>query len=103
MIGSVLGGVVKNAGEETNSNSKLVETDDDATNPLRRALRLVHWNQSGDQTDTRIGKDMIDEERDGSCCRPEGHTNGEDEMRSNETPLTTRNINELKGAVSGAP
>jgi hypothetical protein len=94
MIGSVLGGVVKNVEEETNSNSKLVETDDGATDPLRRALGLVHWNQSGDQTDTKIRKDITDEERDGGCCRPEGHTNGEDEARSNEISLTTRNINE---------
>jgi hypothetical protein len=49
VIGSVLGGVIEYIGEEdTNSDSKLVETDDGATDPLGGALGLVHWDYGGD-------------------------------------------------------
>jgi hypothetical protein len=99
VIGSVLGGIVEDIGkEETNCDSKLIEADNGATDPLGGALGLVHWYYSGDQTDTKTSNDTTDdEERDGGCCCLEGDTNGEDETRSDETPFATKNVTEGSG------
>jgi hypothetical protein len=45
MIRSVFSGVVEDTREEeTDGDSPLVETDDGTTDPLGRALGLIHWN-----------------------------------------------------------
>ena len=67
VIRSVLGSVVENTREEeTDGDGPLVETDDGTTDPLGRALGLIHWNQSGDQTHAETSEDTTDdEERNG--------------------------------------
>ena len=80
VIRPVLGCVVENVGEEdTNSDGPLVETDDCTTDPLGSAFGLIHWNQSGNQTDAKTSKDTTyDEERKGSCRGLLGNADGED-------------------------
>ena len=80
MVWSVLGRVVENVGEEdTNGNSPLVATDDGTTDPLGRALGLIHRDQSGDQTDTETSKHTTDvEERKGGGCCLDSNADGED-------------------------
>ena len=63
MIGSVLGSIVENGGEEEpNSDTPLIETDNGATDPLGGALGLIHWSQGGDQTDPETGDDTTGDE-----------------------------------------
>ena len=70
MIRSVLGSVVENTREEqTDGDSPLVETDDGTADPLGRALGLIHWNHSGDQTHAETSEDTTDDEERNGCCR----------------------------------
>lgn len=63
MIGSVLGSIVENGGEEEpNSDTPLIETDNGATDPLGGALGLIHWSQGGDQTDPETSDDTTSDE-----------------------------------------
>ena len=81
MIRSVLRGIVENGREEEpDSNTPLVEADDGTTDPLGRALGLIHWNQGGDHTNTETGPDTTnDEGRKSSCGGLKGDTDREDE------------------------
>ena len=81
MIRSVLGSVVENTREEeTDGDGPLVETDDGTTDPLGRALGLIHRNQSGDQTHADTSEDTADDEERNGCCRSlESNTDGEDQ------------------------
>jgi hypothetical protein len=96
VVRSVFRGVVEDIGEEdANSDSPLVETDDGATNPLGGALGLVHWDQSGDQTNANASKNTADdEEREGGRGCLEGDSNREDATRSNKAPFATKNVTE---------
>ena len=99
MIGSVLGSIVENGGEEEpDRNTPLVEADNGTTDPLGRALGLIHWNQGGDHTDTETGPGTADDEgskRSGG--RLNGDTDREDETRYNKTPFTAKDITEGSG------
>jgi hypothetical protein len=77
---SIFGPIVENVGEEnTNGNSELIATDDGTTDPLGRALGLIHRDQSGDQTDAETGKHTTDDEDNKfSGCSLESDTDGED-------------------------
>jgi hypothetical protein len=81
VIGSVLGSIVENGREEKpDSNTPLVEADDGTTDPLGRALGLIHWNQGGDQTNAETGPYTTNDERSkGSCGGLKGDTDREDE------------------------
>ena len=80
MVWTILGRIVANVGEEdTNGNGPLVATYDGTTDPLGRALGLIHRDQSGDQTDTETSKHTADDEECKlSGCGLESDTDGED-------------------------
>jgi hypothetical protein len=99
VIRSVLGSVVEDTGEEeTDGDSPLVETDDSTTDPLGGALRLIHRDQSGDQTHAETSKNTADDEHRNSRCRGlESDTDGEDQTGRNDTILSAKNIGEWSG------
>jgi hypothetical protein len=81
MIGSVLSSIVENGREEKpDSNTPLVEADDGTTDPLGRALGLIHWNHGGDHTNTETGPGTAnDEGSKRSCDGLKDDTDREDE------------------------
>jgi hypothetical protein len=81
VIRSVLGSIVENGGEEEpDSDTPLVEPDDGTTDPLGRALGLIHWNHGGDHTNTETGPGTAnDEGSKRSCGGLKGDTDREDE------------------------
>ena len=99
MIRSVLGNIVENGGEEKpDSNTPLVEADDCTTDPLGRALGLIHWNHGGDHTDTETSKGTAsDEGRKRSCGGLKDDTEREDETCYNKTPFTADRISDWSG------
>jgi hypothetical protein len=83
VIGSVLGDIVENGGQEDpDSNTPLVEAYDGTTDPFGSAFGLIHWSQGGDHTNTETGPDTTDDEgRKRSCGGLKGDTDGKDERR----------------------
>ena len=81
MIGSVLGGVVENGREEKpDGDTPLVQADDGTTDPLGRALGLIHRDQGGDHTNTETGPGTTnDEGSKRSCGGLKDDTDREDE------------------------
>jgi len=100
VIRPVLRSVVENRCEQDpDSNTPLVEADDRTTDPLGRALGLIHWNQGGDQANTETGPDATDDEGSNrSCSGLKGDTDREDETRKNKTPFTADYISDGSGS-----
>ena len=91
VVRAVLGGVVDDGSEqETDGDGPLVAGDDGATDPLGRALRLVHGDHDGDEADTETGNAAAgDEERDGRGSGLHGHAGREDERGKDDTEFTS--------------
>ena len=94
VIGSVLGSIVENGGEEEpDSDTPLVEADDGTTDPLGSALGLIHRSQGRDHTNTETGPDTTNDKGiKRSCGGLKGYTDREDETRRNKTPFTANGI-----------
>ena len=94
MILAILGSVVDDGSEkETDGDRPLVPGDDGTTDPLWRALGLVHGDESRDQTDTETGEETTDDE---GCpvvsAGLESDTKREDNACDNDTDTTTEDI-----------
>lgn len=79
--------------QETDRDGPLVASDDSTTDPLGRALGLVHGDEGGDETDTETSEDTADDEGgDVVGTGLEGDTEGEDEAGELDTTTTTEDI-----------
>ena len=96
VVRAVLGGGVDDRSEEkTDGDGPLVARDDGATDPLGRALGLVHGDHDGDETDTETGEDTTDDEdREGVAASLHGDTETEDQTCDEDTATTTEHIRE---------
>ncbi len=94
VVGAVLGRVVDDGGEEeTDGDGPLVPGNDGTTNPLGRALGLVHGDEGRDETDTGTGEDTADDERrEIAGTGLEGNTKAEDQAGDDDTDATTEDI-----------
>ena len=96
VVRAVLGRVVDNGGEEeTDRDRPLVARNDGTTDPLGRALGLVHGDEGGDETDTCTGEDTADDERGqvGSTSL-ECNTEAEDQAGGDDANATTEDISD---------
>ena len=96
VVWAVLGRVVDDGGEEeTDGDGPLVAGDDGTTDPLGRALGLVHGDEGGDETDTCTGEDTADDERGqvGSTSL-ECNTEAEDQAGGDDANATTEDISD---------
>ena len=91
VVVAVLGRVVDDGREqETDGDRPLVAGHDGATDPLGRALGLVHGDEGGDETDAETGEDTAyDEDVHVVCSGLEGDTDGEDQAGDDDTNATT--------------
>lgn len=94
MVVAVLGRVVDNGREqETDGDGPLVAGDDSATDPLGRALGLVHGDKGGDETDTETSENTADDEgSDVMRTGLEGNTEGKDDTCELDTATTAEDI-----------
>ena len=96
MIVAVLGGVVDDGCEQkTDGDRPLVAGDDGTTDPLGRALGLVHGDEDGDETDTETSEDTADNEGGPLVAAGlEGDTEREDGGGDEDTAATTEVISD---------
>ena len=94
MVVAVLGRVVDDGcEEETDGDRPLVSGHDGTTDPLGRALGLVHGDEGGYATDTGTGKDTADNEGgEVGSTRLESDTEGENQAGEDDAKATTKNI-----------
>lgn len=93
-VRAIFGGVVDDGGEQkTDGDSELVGTNNNTTNPFGRSLGLVERDGSTDHTDTVTSEEPTsDEERDRSCDSLQDDTDAEDDVASDETKTTTKDV-----------
>lgn len=98
MVVAVLGRVVDDGREEeTDGDRPLVARDDGATDPLGRALGLVHGDEGGDEADAETGEDTADDEGGPLVAAGlEGDTGGEDGGGEEDTAATTEDVGDLR-------
>jgi hypothetical protein len=93
----VLGRVVDDRCEqETDGDCPLVARHDGTTDPLGRALGLVHGDQRRDEADAETGEDTADDERGPLVAAGlEGDTEGKDERREEDTAATAEPVSDV--------
>lgn len=91
VVVTVLGGIVDDVCEQdTNGDGPLVARHDRTTDPLGRALGLVHGDEGRHETDTETGADTTDDEGSPLVAADlEGDTEREDGGRKENTATTT--------------
>lgn len=95
-------GVIDDRGkEQANGDSELVSTNNGASNPLRRSLRLVEGNKSRDHSDTISSKESTsNEERDVCRRRLKDDSECENESGDHQAKSSTEEVTRRSSSQS---
>ena len=95
----VLGGVIDDGGKEkADGDGPLVARDDGATDPLGRALGLVHGDEGGDEADAGAREEAADDEGGPVVgAGLEGDAEGKDDAGDDDAHAAAEDVGERGG------